>query len=159
MSMFNWNAFVDSFPKVTILTWCILGALDQMCKVPFSTHRQSVFSQSCPPQKGKEKKKKKTLASIGLKGSTAKPSKTLSVHQLKEKKTAFRKVCLKSVKVMVFWVWCQETLSKWRTSACSHKMLATCADPANTHFLWFGVKRYGHQHHTRVRSFRCSTGL
>ena len=34
-STFSRYNFEDMFPNVVILTWCILAALDQMCRVVF----------------------------------------------------------------------------------------------------------------------------
>ena len=88
MSTFSRYTFKDTFPNITVLTWCIVGALDWMCRVSFST--QSFFFLSRGEATGKETKKL-ILASIWPNGSTAKPSETWSVHQLKGKTMLFAK--------------------------------------------------------------------
>ena len=42
-------AFRDTFQNVTILTWCILGALDQMCRVLQCTQAKHCFSVMAKP--------------------------------------------------------------------------------------------------------------
>ena len=72
MSTFNRYTFEDTFPDATILTWCVLGALDWMCRVSLSAFRQSVVSQSWQNHRQRNQK-------------------TLSVNWLKEKAMLFAK--------------------------------------------------------------------
>ena len=46
MSTFSRYTFEDAFPHAMILTWCVLGALNQLCRVSLSACRQSIVSQS-----------------------------------------------------------------------------------------------------------------
>ena len=45
-STFSWYTFEDTFPDAMILTWCVLGALNQLCRVSLSACRQSIVSES-----------------------------------------------------------------------------------------------------------------
>ena len=75
MFIFSWYTFEDTFPKVIILTWCILGTSDQMCKASFRAHKQTVISQ--PWQNHRRRNRKHIFASIWLNGSKTKSSKTV----------------------------------------------------------------------------------
>ena len=108
--MTSWYSvtFELTFPNVMILTWCVLGALEQMCRASFRGHRQSIISQSWWNHQCRNKQKH-----LLLNGSTTKPSNTLPVNWLKEN-TAFRTACHKSFgKGNSVWsIRCHEMLSK-----------------------------------------------
>ena len=155
MFMFSWYTFEDTFPKVVILTWCILGALDQMCRASFRAHKQTVISQ--PRQNHRRWNRKHILASILLNGSKTTSSKTFCASA-EWKDYAFCKACHKSVKVTVSVQY--NDMRHCQSDVHLHVVTKRCADPANTDFLcFFGQILRSPMLNTMVWGFRCLTGL
>ena len=141
MSTFSRYTFKDTFPNITVLTWCILGALDWMCRVSFST--QSFFSSVLAKPLAK-KQKNLSWQVFGQTGAQQSLRKLYLYISWRE-----RLCCLpssrKSVIVMTSGWYNVVRRSLRCAPVCTHRTPATCADPANTHFLCFLVNCYGHQ--------------